>query len=190
MKKSELVYDAILSEPRKAFTQAELALRLGFSLSTVNVAVKKLEEIGAVRVKQRGFVVEDFSKALLFWATHRALAKDIVYSTRVENIREAERSLPAGSVFTAYTAFRLKTGGVPADYSEVYAYVEDFEEVKKRFPPVKGPHNLFVMVKPPFLVEGSTVSFPLLFVDLWNLREWYAKEFLKALEVLMHGVLE
>ena len=29
-----------------------------------------------------------------------------------------------------------------------------------------------------------------IFVDLWNLKEWYAKDFLKAMEKKINGLLE
>jgi len=29
-----------------------------------------------------------------------------------------------------------------------------------------------------------------IFVDLWNLKEWYAKDFLKAMEAKLNGILE
>ena len=37
---------------------------------------------------------------------------------------------------------------------------------------------------------GNITTLGLTFVDLWNLRSWYAKEFLKAFEVKLNGILE
>ena len=38
--------------------------------------------------------------------------------------------------------------------------------------------------------HGSLAPLPLLFVDLWNIDTWYAKDFLRALEEKLHGILE
>ena len=103
------------------------------------------------------------------------------------NVKEIEKSMPSGITFTAFTAFRLKFRDVPADYSEVYVYAEEEElgEIKKRFPQKGGPANLIVLLKPEKFGNEKIVSNELMFVDLWNLKEWYAKEFLKALRQKM-----
>jgi len=38
----------------------------------------------------------------------------------------------------------------------------------------------------------AKASLPLVYIDLWNLKEWYAKEFLNALEERLknEGILE
>ena len=35
----------------------------------------------------------------------------------------------------------------------------------------------------------NAVSLAHLYADLWNLPTWYAKDFLNALELKMHGIL-
>ncbi len=190
MKKGELVFAEILSraaEGKRAFTQQGIAGRLHLSLSTVNAATKALEGIGAVQVKPRSAVLLEPKKALLYWASHRQLSKDIVYSTRADATpREIERNMPSGTIFTAYTAYQLLYGETPADYSEVYAYSDDVGEIRKRFPPRKGPQNLFILKKAAFPSAKNAVTPPHLYVDLWNLREWYAKEYLEALELKLN----
>ena len=185
MKKTELV---LLEAFKGARTQKAMAERLGISLSTVNNALKPLERMGSLEKKNFGFKIIDKEKALFYWASVRNLQKDTIYKTRVEeSAREIEKLMPSGIVFTAFTAYRLKFKQVPADYSEVYAYAvngsEELKEVKKRFPEKKGPTNLILLEKPENL--GNEVSSELLFVDLWNLKEWYAKEFTKALKEKM-----
>lgn len=194
MKKVESVWAWILEDARKGKatgTQAELARLLDASLSTVNAAIKPLERIGAIRIKPRQFVVQDAKKILLYWASHRNLKKDVAYQTRTAwPPSQIEKSMPAGTLFTAYTAFKLRFGQVPADYGEVYAYVNDVQEVQKRFPPTKGPPNVFVMQKPEGLpAQKNAVSPAHLYVDLWNLPTWYAKDFSNALEEKLHGIL-
>jgi DNA-binding Lrp family transcriptional regulator len=185
MLKSELVFLEIF---RNAKTQKGIAERLGISLSTVNNAIEPLARIGAIEKRKFGFRLIDKEKALAFWASTRNLEKDIVYKTRAElAVTEIEKLMPSGTVFTGFTAFRLKFKEVPADYSEVYVYAnkEELNEIKKRFQPKEGPANLIVLKKEELLKEEKIVSNELMFVDLWNLKEWYAKEFLKALKQKM-----
>ena len=184
MKKIELVYRKILDKAMKKqfkLTQAELAAALKISLSTVNHALKPLVKMGAIAVARRGFEVIDTKKILYYWCSVRNLEKDILYKTRVDkSVRQIEAEMPQVE-FTAYSAYKFKFKDVPADYSEVYVYADEkgFEEIKKRFPASpasKKTPNLFVLKKD---FEGLTVA--QLFVDLWQLREWYAKDFLEAL---------
>jgi len=182
MLKSELVFLEVFSGAK---SQKAIAEKIGISLSTVNNAIKPLERIGAISKKRFGFDLVDKEKALLFWASSRNLEKDIVYKTRVQlPVSGIEGSMPSGVIFTAFTAFRLKFNEVPADYSEVYVYAneEELSEIKKRFPPADAPPNLLVLEKPAIFFCKKVVTNELLFVDLWNLKEWYSKEFLIALK--------
>ena len=78
-------------------------------------------------------------RILLYWASQRKLADDIVYSTSTpSSAAEIERGLPRGAIVTAYSGFRAKFGEVPADYEEVYVYA-DPAELERRFPPYAGP---------------------------------------------------
>lgn len=185
MYKKELVYDFILSEAidgkKRTFTQLGLSKKFGFSLSTVNNALEPLEKIGAIEKKTRSFALVDARKALLYWATIRKFENDVIYKTRIElPVSEIEKLATSSAIFTAYSAYKFIFDDVPADYSEVYFYIPENEvgEVKKRFPERRGPPNVFVL-----LGSGkNTVSKALLFADLWNIKTWYAKEFLQALE--------
>ena len=187
MKKTERVYNYILEQAlekkRRALTQAEIAKALGVSLSIVNAAIGHLRKMGAVRVKPRGFDVVDARKILYFWASVRNLHKDIVYSTRADRpVGEIEKAMPPGIVYAAYSAYKIKFKDVPADYSEVYVYAgKEIEQIKKRFPASKNRPNLFVLKG-----ELDRMTVATIFVDLWNMTEWYAKDFLTALEAKIH----
>ena len=195
MKKLEMVYREILHKAierkSRVFTQAELARNLHVSLSTVNAAVNVLERMGAVDIKPRALHIIDIKKILYYWASIRNLQREIVYSTRVEKpVVEVEKSMPNDVVFAAYTSYKFLFKDVPADYSEVYVYGNE-NELKKRFPLVKGVHNLFVLRKDALMEKyGKTTSIANTFVDLWNLKEWYAKEFVKEMGGKIGGVLE
>ena len=192
MKKAELTYLALsehaLSGRKEPLTQLALSKKLGLSLSVINKAIAPLREIGAVQVKQRSLQIQDSKKLLLFWATSRRLGKDIIYATRVDlPVSQIEKQMPSGVLFTAYSGYKFLFSEVPADYSEVYVYSDEWRlrEIKKRFPKKEGPPNLFVLTaeKAVFTASESAVALlPQIYVDLWNLPQWYAKEFLNALE--------
>ncbi|MFO8109832.1 MAG: winged helix-turn-helix transcriptional regulator [Thermoplasmata archaeon] len=176
MRKAVMVC-AWLMEHEKT-TQSEISEEMDMSLSTVNRTVKKLEKMGAVEIHSRRLKTLDKEKILMYMSSIRDTEKDIVYRTRVnEKVREIERSMPGGVEFTAYTAYRFRYGDIPADYSEVYVYADEqgIGEIKKRFQKTKGPPNLFV------LKNEMKVNDALIFADLWNLREWYAKEFTREM---------
>ena len=100
-----------------------------------------------------------------------------------------EKQMPDDVVFAAYSAYKFKFKDVPADYSEVYVYGS--EEIKKRFKQNDKIPNLFVLRKDNIMYKyGKTVTTANLFVDLWNLRQWYARDFLKALEAKIGRILE
>lgn len=195
MKNTEITYREILYQAierkNKTLTQAELSRSLGFSLSTINNAVKKLANIGAVKIKPRSFVIVDIKKTIYFWSSVRNLQKDIVYSTRAEKpVKEIEKLMPDNIVFGCYSAYKYIFKDVPADYSEVYIYA-DKNDIKKRFPESKGVPNIFVLKKDSFIENyGKTTTKGNTFVDLWNLKEWYAKEFINSMEEKLHGILE
>jgi hypothetical protein len=191
MKKKEWVYRealyTIMELKEKKLTQLSLAPKLKISLSTVNNALRPLVKMGAVDVTGMGFRVTDEEKLAAYWASIRDLEKDIKYQTRVDApVSDIEKNMPPGIIYTAYSGYKFKFGDVPADYSEVYIYASpDMHEIKARFPELKGPPNLFVLVADPQLISISKESIApscQLYVDLWNLKEWYAKDFLKALE--------
>ncbi len=189
IKKKEAIYRYILTEAleRKqlSFTQLSLSRKFGFSLSTVSNAVKPLENMGAIEKRTRSFNMIDIRKALTFWATTRNITKDLIYSSRSSlPVQKIEGEMPAEAVFTAYSGYRFLYNEAPADYGEVYVYADKktLEEIKERFPERKGPPNLFVLEKDEFMPEGNIAPLPQIYVDLWNLKEWYARDYLDALE--------
>jgi len=189
MLKKEVIYRYILTEAieRKqlSFTQLSLSKKFRFSLSTVNNALKPLEAMGAVEKRTRSFNIIDLRKILILWATARNITKDIRYTTRSDlPVQKIEGGMPTDVVFTAYSAYRFLYNEAPADYGEVYVYADRkaLEEINERFPKSKGPPNIFVLEKDEYMPSGNIAPIPQIYVDLWNLKEWYAKEYLDALE--------
>ncbi len=185
----ELLYQAI-EKKRFQMTQLELSKNLKIALSVVNYALKPLRKMGAISVLARSFKITDTGKILYYWANIRSLQKDIVYSTRTGlPVSEIEKNMPQDVVFAAYSAYKFAFGDVPADYSEIYAYSSDVSELKRRFPPSRNTPNLFVLKADKNLKKyGNLTTFGQTFADLWNIKEWYAKDFLKALEAKIHEI--
>ena len=104
-------------------------------------------------------------------------------------MQKIESEMPADAVYGAFTAYKFKFKDVPADYSEVYVYGSD--DIKKRFPENKNVPNLFVLKKDDLMEDyGKTTTLAQTFVDLWNLKEWYAKEFSIALENKLNELIK
>lgn len=168
-------------------TQKSLSDKYGYSLSTVNLAVKSLARIGGIKMSGKFFTVSDIKKILFYWATHRNLEKDTIYETYVgEPVSEIEGLVPNEAIFACYTSAKEILKEAPSDYSKVYFYFDEnnLDVVKKRFPFNKSENpNLFVLKAYSWQKDyGQATSLPQTFVDLWNLSDWYAKDFLAALE--------
>jgi len=190
----ELLYQAIEKKNRR-FTQKGLAEKFNFSTSTVFQALKAPRKMGAVRVTGRFFVLEDPEKLLYHWASNRNLKKEIVFAGRVDlSIFEIEGRMPNGIVFGGCTAARQILKEASADYDKVYVYSNPqpaaLKKIKERFQSGKDRANLFVLKADPFLENyGERTTLAQTFVDLWNLEDWYAKEFVNSLKRKIDGLL-
>lgn len=186
MNKKEYVYHNIMSgcinAKKTNFTQRGLALDCNISLGYINKVIKELEEIGVLEIKSRYFQLIDAKKLLTFWATKRNLNQEIIYKTHCDlSIKQIESQIPNDVAFTAYSAYRLTFKDAPADYDKVYVYGTDARTFEKRFPYSKGNANIVLLKRPEFLNE-NIAPLDLIYVDLWNLKEWFASEFIKSLE--------
>lgn len=174
---------------KRKFTQKEIATNLGVSVGSVFYALEPLVRSGAVIKRPRGFIVVEPKKLLMIWATYHK--QEVQYSTFYPaRIDEIEAMMPNG-LFTAYSGARLYYNINPSNYSEVYIYA-DCDEVRRRFPPRKGPHNIYCL-KPLKCLQVLNITrtpLTLIYVDIFNNPNWYSSEFLKELEAVLHGVLE
>ncbi len=197
MKKIETIWHHLLwlALEKREFkhTQKKIAEYFGYSLSTVNLAVKQLALVGAIDVRGKFFIINDAKKILLYWATHRNIQKSIIYETYVDqSILEVEGLIPSDAIIGGYSAVKYILKELPSDYSKVYLYIDEekIEEVKKRFPKIAGISNVFVLKT--YLkqsIYGKSTSLPQTFVDIWNMNDWYAKDFLQELERKIDDVL-
>jgi len=190
MNKKEIIWREILFQAienkKIEFTQKQLAQKYGFSLSTVFNALKVPRSSNCIEASGRGFKVLDIEKWLYLWATFRNLKKDIIYQTHTEKrVKQIEGEMPPNIIFSAFSAYFKKYKDAPADYDRVYIYSdkENLKKIKSRFPLKKGYVNLIVISADPWLSEfGKITPNCQTFVDLWNLSEWYAKDYLNALK--------
>jgi len=196
MKKIEIIWRELLFESiergRREFTQKQLAQKFDFSTSTVFQALKAPRKMGAVRVSGRNFVLEDPEKLLYHWASVRDLDKDTIFKARIDlPIFEIEGRMPPEVIFAGYKAAReILAGASAADYDRVYVYSESVEGLRERFEFKKGRENLIVLKADKFMSSyGQTTTLAQTFVDLWNLSDWYAREFLRSLKEKINELL-
>lgn len=199
MKKIETIWHRLLWEAleNKVYkhTQINLARHFRYSLSTVNLAVKKLSQIGAVRIEGKFFVVTDFKKILFYWATHRKLDNDVIYKTSLDlPVSEIEGLIPPTAIFAGFSAARRLLTESPSDYSKVFFYLDqkDLVLAQKRFPQnnKRAQNNIFILKSYPGQIKyGQLTTLPQTFVDIWGLPDWYAKDFIAALEEKIDGLL-
>lgn len=192
MSKKEAIWRFLLNEAltnkNYQFTQKNLSEKFGFSLSTINNALRVPRQTGAVIVTGRNFNIVDKEKFLYLWATFRSLSRDIIYTTHAEgDVKTIAGEMPAGVIFTAFSGYDLLFGNAPADYDKVYIYADaaTLSVVKERFPARGGYKNLIVLKSDAWLKKLSgrgTAPAVQLFVDLWNVGDWQAKDFLAALK--------
>lgn len=194
MLKKEIIWREILyrcfDEGSLVFTQKDLASKLGVSLSTVYNALELPRASGAIEVSGRNFRIRDKEKFLILWATHRTLKKDILYQTNLKTrVSEIEGLIPPEVIFAAFSAYARKYQLASTDYDVVYVYSDPglLPEIKKRFPLTKGQSNLIVLKSDPLLKKyGAVTPDVQTFVDLWNLPQWYAKDFLNDLRIKLN----
>ena len=193
MKKIELIWREILEKSLtvNTFEQMKLAQKFHFSTSTVHAAIRPLRLIGAVSVSGRNFRVTDWEKILMFWATHRNLAKDILFQTHIDlPVMEVEGLIDNNTIYGAYSAARHLLGSAPSEYEKVYVYAASPAVLIKRFPENKRQANFFVLKADRFLKNyGQTTPVSQTFVDLWNLPDWYAADFSRALKEKFYAKL-
>jgi len=170
--------DRVIEERNPDFTITELAKKYSLSTSVVNHALNPLRNLNIVKINKTLSKVVDWERLLFFWATRRNLKKDIIYSTFSPlPVYDREGLMPSEVISTGFTSFRYLLNKTPADYDHIYFYSNKIEKITKRFPNNKRPSNIFILRPDPYLLKSKKLGLAQLFVDLWNLPEWYAREF-------------
>lgn len=187
----QLLFDA-LERRQPVFQQQELAKRLRLSISTVAHALKDLRQMGAVRIGGNGGQVEDAEKLLMHWASHRNLAADIRWQLSCDQpVQEVEGLLPPGSILGGYSAVRHWYGEAPADYATVNVYHPQPDILKERLAGMRPGSTKVVglQLDSRLPLRPETTSIAHTFVDLWNLTDWMAKDFVRRVKGEIDGLL-
>lgn len=187
----QLLFDA-LENHQNRFQQQRLAKKLKMSVSTVNHGLKDLRRMGAVAIGGGGGSVIDAEKILMHWANHRGLTGDTVSTIKLDGpVQEIEGLLPPGSILGGYSAVRHWYGEAPTDYSTAFAYHLEPNKIVERFTnQPAGNTNLVVLKLPPTLpIRPETTTLAHTFVDLWNLTDWMAKDFVRRVKAEIDELL-
>lgn len=196
MTKKEIIWREILVQKRQnnqiKFTQKELARKFSFSISTVFNALKDLREAHIVEVTGRFFVLNDYRKLLYLWASERNPAADFILKFFVDKpVSELESIIPPETTPALYSGYKFLYGSAPADYDHLYVYLKknDLEKFSRWFSEPRVPStkmrahpNIFVIEQDSQFTNYRQPLPEQIFVDVWNAPEWYAKDFLAALE--------
>lgn len=188
----QLLFD-VLERDETHFQQQKLADVLSISTSTVNHALRDLRRMGAVQVGGDGGVIIDPEKILMHWASYRDLSRDVVATMKLaDSVLEVEGLLPPGSVLGGYSAVRHWYGEAPADYTTVHAYHRDPMAIQSRFAEASSGDTTLVVLKLPAILptRAETTSLAHTFVDLWNLPDWMAKDFVRRVKEEIDGLLQ
>lgn len=185
----DILYSALQNKKYK-HTQQKYAKEFNYSLSTVNHALEIPTQIGAIRKESKFFVLSDFFKLLYYWASYRTLTNDIIYKTNSKNtVTKIEGLIVPNSIFAGYTAAKKHLIEPPADYAKVYFYANKnmLTQIKRGFPEEKSDNpNVFVLKEIPSMHKyGNLTTLPQTFVDIWNMPDWYSRNFTGALEKKM-----
>lgn len=192
MRKKEVIWREILIKAREEkkviFTQKELAESFNFSLSTVFHALKTPRNAHIVEVSGRNARLVSYQKLLYLWATERRLQKEMISAASVDaDVKTLESLMPPQAHFGLYSAFSFTYQLTPADYDHVYVYLSSslLPQLINRLPspdPKSLAPNLFTLKEDAWLSRYEVMPPEQMFVDIWNAPEWYAKDFLRALE--------
>lgn len=181
----------VIEQKDAYFTLTELAQKFKLSTSVVSHALIPLRGLGIIKIGKLKSRTVDVERLLFFWATRRNVQKDVIYKTySTLPVMEREASMPPRVIPTAYSFCRLYLNEVASDYENIYFYTKDMTEVEPRFPKVeKKVPNIFVLSEDPYLASYRKPPLAQVFADLWNLPEWYAKDFSEALLLKIKGEL-
>ncbi|MBC7128004.1 MAG: ArsR family transcriptional regulator [Candidatus Methanosuratincola petrocarbonis] len=179
------ILEKVFEEKAYHFNVRSLSEATGVPSSTVSHSLRPLKEMGAIDISRKGINIKNPKKILLFWCSIRRLEPQVVYRKSLQMpVQEIEGMVPPEAIFTAFTAFKLRFGYVPADYSEVYVY-GDAGQFISRFgepSPPKERCNLIVMEPDMHLKKLGRATLAQIYVDLWNIPAWYAQEFINELD--------
>jgi hypothetical protein len=161
------------------------------SAGNVNLALEPLRAVGAAGVVGKNLVVRDVRKILLLWAARRQPSRPLAAFTSMEHARDLGRVLPPGLALTSFAGFVARYGDEPAPFSVARAYVRPDDEatlveLRRRFNESLdvGAATLIVHAADSVLARNlpEIVGPAQLYVDLWAEADFFASDYLRALE--------
>lgn len=185
------IADDVLEGRRTTFHQRVLAAELGMSPGNVNLALEPLRVVGAASVVGKNLIVRDVRKILLLWAARRQPSRPLAAFTSMEHARDLVRVLPPGLALTSFAGFVARYGDEPAPFSVARAYVRADDqaalvELRRRFSETSdvGTATLIVHGADSVMARNlpEIVGPAQLYVDLWMEADFFASDYLRALE--------
>lgn len=175
------------------FHQQEIARDLAMSIGNVNLAIQPLRDTGAVEIVAKKVIVRDIRKLLTIWAARHNPEPVIAAFASAADTRGTMRLLPAGLALTSFAgvlaAYPDRPDPAPAPHVRAYIDPADsitLAELRKRF--TERPDGPTATVKihaaDPVLAAKlpPIVSPAQMYVDLWHEGDFYAGDYLRALE--------
>ena len=191
MRRFETVYREILLHciaGTDRIEQKSMSKATGVSLGMINKTVRKLEEASAVEAGPRGLRVLAPGRILNLWAAERRFRNEIWRSFRIDDVGEAERSLPPSVILTGFPAWARLAKRRPAEYNRIHFYVADksafdswasFRENQIR----KTNPNIFALsADDPHVISTSSrglACVPQVYVDIYAANGPECQPFLK-----------
>lgn len=183
--------DDVLDGRRTTFHQRDLAVELGMSAGNVNLALEPLRAVGAVAVVGKNLVVRDVKKILMLWGARRLPQPVTAAFVTPERARDVLHVLPPGLALTSFAGFVERYGDEPAPFTVVRAYVRaddarTLAELGRRFASALDKRTATIAIHAADAVLArdlpGIVGPAQLFVDLWSEADFFASDYLRALE--------
>lgn len=195
MLKRELVWrqlaDDVLTARRTSFHQTELSSELHMSMGNVNLALEPLKAIGAVDVVGKNLIVRDVKKILMLWAARRATPQVIAAFEAMDPPNKLLKLLPPGLSLTSFAGYTEHYHDQPAPLSVIRAYMASNElsaadELARRFTVTKSLDRAAIVVYAADDIlaqqQPSVVGPAQMYIDIWNEGDFFASDYLRALE--------
>ena len=177
---------------QRFMSQKRIAENCGISIGSVNLLIKKLNQLGAIEIRPQGFRIIDVPRILLYWANTRSFYQDIIGRVSTStSVEEIEKHLPAGFALTCFSAFKRKFRKVLHEYDQIYVY-GSMERLRKMFRDTADVKpNEIIVLKPDHhlmtLSHQGAVPFAQMYVDLWQIGS-AGKPYIDELNARIHWI--
>lgn len=179
------------------FHQHDIAEHLSMSIGNVNLALDPLRELGAAEVVAKKVVIRDIKKLLIMWAARHDPEPLLGAFGSPVDARASMRVLPSRVALTSFAGFLASypERPNPAPIPHLRAYVDPADtailgELRERFTEQRDGATAVLRIHAADAVMAasmpSVVSPAQLYVDLWSESDFFAGDYLRALETELH----